>query len=133
MPYNALPVIDAEGRLLGVVTFDEVLLATQSPHLGELVVAADLMRTGVTPLRRHDRLDAALELFVESDLLALPVIESNGQGRVIGIVKRADVSGTYLRYVQGMNETADGTAYLAGNKPSHAAPLCLVANPSYRV
>ena len=29
--------------------------------------------------------------------------------------------------------TADGTAYLAGNKPSHAAPLCLVANPSYRV
>jgi CIC family chloride channel protein len=110
MPYNALPVIDADGRLLGVVTFDEVLLATQSPHLGELVVAADLMRTGVTPLRRHDRLDAALELFVESDLLALPVIESNGQGRVIGIVKRADVSGTYLRYVQGMSETAEGMA-----------------------
>jgi CBS-domain-containing membrane protein len=101
--------------------------------LFELVVAADLMRTGATPLRPHDGLDAALELFVESDLLALPVIESDGQGRVIGIVKRADVSGTYLRYVQGMNETADGTAYLAGNKPSHAAPLCLVANPSYRV
>jgi CBS domain-containing protein len=110
MPYNALPVIDAEGRLLGVVTFDEVLLATQSPHLGDLVVAADLMRMGVTPLRPHDRLDAALELFVESDLMALPVIESNGQGRVIGIVKRADVSGTYLRLVQGMSETADATA-----------------------
>jgi CIC family chloride channel protein len=110
MPYNALPVIDAEGRLLGVVTFDEVLLATQSPHLAELVVAADLMRTGVTPLRSQDRLDVALELFVESDLLALPVIESTEQGRVIGIVKRADVSGTYLRHVQGMSETTDGTA-----------------------
>jgi chloride channel protein, CIC family len=106
--YHALPVIDAEGRLVGIVTLDEVLLATQSPHLGELVVAADLMRTGVTPLRPDDPLDQALESFVESDLLALPVVESNGQGRVIGIVKRADVSTTYLRYVQGMNEPTDG-------------------------
>ncbi len=109
-PYHALPVIDDERRLLGVVTLDEVLLAMQSPHLGELVVAADLMRAGVIPLRPDDPLDRALELFVESDLLALPVVESDGQGRVIGIVKRADLSSTYLRYVQGVTESTDGAA-----------------------
>ncbi len=32
-PFQAVPVIDAEGRLLGVVTVEEVLLASQSPHL----------------------------------------------------------------------------------------------------
>jgi CIC family chloride channel protein len=106
--YHALPVIDTEGRLRGVVTLDEVLLATQSRHLGDLVVAEDLMRTGITPLSPDDPLDRALELFVESDLLALPVVENDGQARVIGLVKRADVSSTYLRYVHGATESADG-------------------------
>jgi len=60
------------------------------------------MRTDVTPLQPSDRLDRALELFVESDLLALPVVEGNGEKqRVLGIVKRSDVSSTYLRYVHG--------------------------------
>jgi predicted transcriptional regulator len=58
------------------------------------------MRSDVVALEPDDRLDRALELFVESDLLCLPVIEGPG-GKVIGTVKRSDVSRTYLRYVQG--------------------------------
>ncbi len=98
--YQALPVVDAAGRLLGVVTLEEAMIATQSPHLRSLVVAADLMRGGVTPLRPDDPLDRALELFVESDLLALPVVDGEPQ-RVVAVVKRSDVSSTYLRYVHG--------------------------------
>jgi CBS-domain-containing membrane protein len=100
-PFQALPVTDAKGRLLGVVSLEEVHLASQSPHLRPLVVAADLMRLDVTPLQPEDRLDRALELFVESNLLALPVVDGSAERRVIGVVKRADVSSTYLRYVHG--------------------------------
>jgi CIC family chloride channel protein len=96
----ALPVIDADGRLLGVVSIEDVYLASQAHFLSDLVVAADLMRSDVVALEPDDRLDRALELFVESDLLCLPVIEAPG-GKVIGTVKRSDVSRTYLRYVQG--------------------------------
>jgi CBS-domain-containing membrane protein len=60
-----------------------------------------MMRTDVTPLVPEDHLDRALELFVESDLLALPVVDSYSDRHVLGIVKRADVSSTYLRYVHG--------------------------------
>ena len=42
-----------------------------------------------------DRLDQAMELFVESDLLALPVVEKVG-GRVMGLVRRSDVTHAYL-------------------------------------
>jgi CIC family chloride channel protein len=108
--YHALPVADAEGRLLGVVSLEEVLLASRSPHLQPLVVVADLMRGGVSPLRPDDRLDRALELFVESDLLALPVVDGSPGQRVIGIVKRADVSSTYLRHVHGAPPPAEGNA-----------------------
>jgi chloride channel protein, CIC family len=98
---HALPVTDGRGRLLGVVSLEEVHLAALSPYLRPLIVAADLMRTDVTPLRPGDRLDKALELFVESDLLELPVVDGSPGGRVVGIVKRSDVSSTYLRYVHG--------------------------------
>jgi CIC family chloride channel protein len=100
-PFQALPVVDAEGSLLGMISLDEVQLASRSPDLHPLLIAADLMRTDVAPLRPDDRIDHALELFVESDLLALPVVDGSSGKHVVGLVKRADVSSTYLRYVQG--------------------------------
>jgi CIC family chloride channel protein len=108
--YHGLPVTDEEGRFLGVVSLEEVHLAAQSDPLRTLVVAADLMRTDVTPLQPEDQLDRALELFVESDRLTLPIVDGTPEKRVIGIVKRADVSSTYLRHVHGMSDGTDGTA-----------------------
>jgi CBS domain-containing protein len=105
-PFQTVPVVDGEGRLLGLVTLDEALLASRSPDLGTLVVAADLMRSNVTPLHPEDRVEEALELFVEQDVLALPVVAGTPQ-RVIGLVKRVDISSTYLRHVQG---ASPGTA-----------------------
>jgi CIC family chloride channel protein len=99
-PYHSLPVLDAERRLLGMVSLKEVHLVSQSPHVNSLVLAADLMRIDVLPLKPEDRLDHALELFVENDLLELPVIDATG--KVVGIVKRADISGNYLRHVHGV-------------------------------
>ena len=70
-PHSVLPVVDGENRLLGVVTLDEVHLASQSPSLQSLVLAEDLMRSDVQPLTPDETLDRALELFVENDLLTL--------------------------------------------------------------
>jgi CIC family chloride channel protein len=105
-PYNVLPVTDDEGRLLGVVSLEEVYLASQSPNLLALIVAADLMRTDVAPLCADYRLDRAVELFVENDLEALPVVDGTPERRVIAIVRRTDVASTYLRHVQGVPNKA---------------------------
>jgi chloride channel protein, CIC family len=109
-PYAALPVTNDDGHLLGMVGLDQVHLASRLPNLHPIVLAADLMRADVTPLHPGDRLDYALELFVENNLSELPVVDDTPQRRVIGIVKRADVSTTYLRYVQGMRDRPDGAA-----------------------
>jgi CIC family chloride channel protein len=107
--YHGLPVTDEEGCFLGMVSLEEVHLAAQSDPLRTLVVAADLMRADITPLQAADQLDRALELFVESDRLTLPIVDGTPERRVIGIVKRADVSSTYLRHVHGMSDRTDGT------------------------
>jgi CIC family chloride channel protein len=106
--FHGLPVTDEEGRYLGVVSLEEVHLAAQSPGLSTFVVAADLMRTDVTPLQPDDQLDRALELFVESDRLTLPIVDGTPEKRVIGIVKRSDVSSMYLRHVHGIRRQTDG-------------------------
>jgi CIC family chloride channel protein len=104
--YSVLPVVDDGSRLLGVVVLDEVYLASQSPHVRPWVLAADLMRSEVTPLQPGDRLDRAQELFVQNDLRALPVVEDLAGRRVLGMVRRSDVARLYLKHLHGPQ--ADG-------------------------
>jgi CBS domain-containing protein len=59
------------------------------------------MRPGVQPLTPEDRLDRAMELFVEQDLLALPVVDDAKERHVVGIVRRSDLAQAYLRKVHG--------------------------------
>ena len=101
MPFPVLPVVDGDSRLLGVVDLEEVHLASQEPTLQSLVLAADLMRSDIRPLTADDTLDRALELFVENDLLALPVVNDLTQRRVIGIVRRFEIASAYLRHIHG--------------------------------
>ena len=106
-PQSVLPVVDDENRLLGVVSLEEVYLASQSPSLQSLVLAEDLMRTEVHPLTPDDTLDRALELFVENDLLTLPVVTNLESRQVIGMISRFDISSAYLRHVHGPAEARD--------------------------
>jgi len=67
------------------------------------------MRADVTPLRPDDQLDRAVELVVETDRLVLPVVDGTPQQRVIGIVRRPDITAAYLCQIQGTAH-ANGTA-----------------------
>jgi len=98
---SVLPVVDDTGRLLGVVNLEEAYLVSQSPTLGPLVLAADMMLGQVRPLTPDDTLDRAQELFIENDLLALPVVNNVEQRQVIGIVRRFEIASAYLRHIHG--------------------------------
>ncbi len=99
--YSVLPVVDDDNRLLGVVNLEEVHLAAQSSSLQSLVLATDLMRSDIVPLQPGDQLDRALELFVENDLFALPVVNDLQRRRLIGMVRRFEIASAYLKHVHG--------------------------------
>jgi CBS-domain-containing membrane protein len=42
-----------------------------------------------------------MELFVEQDLLALPVVDDPKERRVVGVVRRSDLAQAYLRKLHG--------------------------------
>ena len=104
-PYPILPVVDEGNRLVGVVDVEEVYLASQAPSLTTLVLAADLMRSDVQPLTPEDTLDRAQELFVENDLLTLPIVNDLQRRQVIGMVRRFDIASAYLQRLHGSAES----------------------------
>lgn len=97
--FDILPVIDETRRLLGIVSLDDVLAASQDP--ADATTVRDLMRTDVTPLVPEESVDAALRSFVEHDVLALPVVDDLRHRELIGLVKRFDVSSAYLHSIHG--------------------------------
>jgi chloride channel protein, CIC family len=99
--YPVLPVVDGDDSLLGVVNLEEVHVVSQAPHVSALVLAEDLMRSDIRPLQPTDQLDLALELFVENDLLALPIVNNLQQRKVLGMVRRFDIASAYLQHVHG--------------------------------
>lgn len=101
VPFPVLPVVDGDGRLLGVVNLEEVHLASLEPSLEPLILAADLMRTDIRPLTPDQTLDRALELFIENDSLALPVVNNAEERKVIGTVRRFEIASAYLRHIHG--------------------------------
>jgi len=104
---TVLPVVDDQQRLLGVVNLEEVHYASQSATLPPLVLAADLMRGNVTPLQADDPLERAQQLFVENDLLALPLVNDLDERQVIGMVRRFDIANAFVRRLQGQGFAAN--------------------------
>ena len=103
--YGVLPVVGPEDGMLGVIVMDEVHLAAKAGNASSWLLAADLMRSDVRPLHPDDRLDLGMQLFAENDLPALPVVDGSHQNRVIGLVRRSDISKAYLRKLHGEVET----------------------------
>jgi chloride channel protein, CIC family len=101
-----LSVVDDKGWLLGVIDVENVHFALQAPDAEPLIVAADLMRSDVVPLALGDTLDRAQELFVDNDLLALPVVDDLVHRRLVAIVRRHEIAGAYLEYVHGRRPSA---------------------------
>jgi CIC family chloride channel protein len=96
-----MPVVDDEESLIGIVDLEEVYLASQSPALQLLVLAADLMRTDITPVTSDDSLEDVYGAFVESELQTLPVVNNQRERRVVGVIHRTEVASAYLRLLYG--------------------------------
>ncbi len=101
--FSCLPVVDESRRFLGIVALDELHLAARTPHANTWLIAADLMRSDIRPLRPEDRLDYGMELFAENDTLVLPVVDGvdDKNARVVGLVRRSDMARAYLFRLHG--------------------------------
>ena len=89
------PVVDsASGRLLGIITDEELELLASEHALHAVVNATDVMRPPVS-VRGRDDLRTALEAMLAHGLRHLPVVDD--ELRVTGLLDEATVARAYLR------------------------------------
>jgi len=92
-----LPVVDADGRFRGVISYEEVKSTLYDPVLRGLVIAGDLV-TGVDdPLPSDAPLGQALERMDHHRVHSWPVVDD---GRLQGIVRRSDIYGLMRNVVR---------------------------------
>jgi CBS domain-containing protein len=95
-----MPVVDAEGHLVGVVTTLSLLRllrggsATQSAEAGSpaSLRARDVMDTRKVWVERADGLDTVLRQMTRYHVRSVPVVEPSGRRRpLVGMVGRGDL------------------------------------------
>ncbi len=90
-PNNFVPVVNAQGRLLGVVALQDLKEFLNNTQDLEGVIAGDVMRLPPKCLTPGQRLLDALPLVLESEIRNVPVIDSPKENRLVGSVSRAEV------------------------------------------
>jgi CBS domain-containing protein len=114
---SGLPVVDEQGRLLGIVTEADILRKEDRPQPSPPIVpghgrslwlerrvdqyqqltgttAGELMTEHVLTAREDTHVHALVHLMLAHGINRVPIVRD---GRVVGIVSRADVLGVFLR------------------------------------
>lgn len=102
-PQSVLPVIDAEGRYVGVVTPMSLGEAMRdAPQLATTLIASDLA-SAIDPLEPDSSLAEAATRFRSTPHEALPVVAAD-HGRLVGIVSRAHLLAGYEQALRAAHD-----------------------------
>ncbi|MCA9679895.1 MAG: chloride channel protein [Kofleriaceae bacterium] len=93
---HSFPLVDAEGRLVGTFSLDEVRQVLQEQDVvRDLIVAQDLATSDAPTVGPDDTVQRALDLLTIRQLDELPVVDE--EGRLLGVVDRSDIMLGYTR------------------------------------
>ena len=97
--FNSFPVLDAENKLAGILSFNDYSQALFDEDLKDLVVAKDLMSENVVTVLADDDLYTALGKISRKDFSTMPVVSPDDPAELVGIVTRRDMIGAYEKAV----------------------------------
>ncbi|MEJ2168932.1 MAG: CBS domain-containing protein, partial [Desulfobacterales bacterium] len=97
--FNSFPVLNADNKLSGIISFIDYSEAIFDEDLKHLVVAKDLATSNVVTVSSDDNLYNALEKISRKDFATLPVVSPHDAGQLVGVISRRDIMGAYDKAV----------------------------------
>jgi len=92
--HHALPIVDAAGRLQGLVTQGDLLRALQADPAGEMTVI-DAGTRSLTVAYPEERVFDAVTKMLENNVGRLPVVDRTDPHKLVGHINRANVMGSW--------------------------------------
>ena len=92
------PVVDAEGRMVGIFSAEDVRSYLYDDAIWRIANARDVMKSKVVTVRPDEDLNSALGKFTSLNVDELPVIDPAEQGRLLGMLRHKEVIAAYNRH-----------------------------------
>ena len=99
------PVVDADERMVGIFSDDDVRSYLYDDTLWSLAVARDVMTSNFLSLSPQDNLNTALKRFTSLNLDELPVIDPEESGRLLGMLRRRETIAAYNQRLMELKHT----------------------------
>ncbi len=91
------PVVDDEGRMIGIFSGDDVRAYLYDETIWKLAVARDVMTSKVVAVTLEDDLNTALRRFTATTIDELPVVDAEDRTRLLGTLRHKEVIAAYNR------------------------------------
>ena len=97
--HTSFPVIDDQGRLTGIVAFQDFKELIYEQGLGDLIIVQDIMTKKVLTVTEDESLETALERVGFRNIEQLPVVARDDPDRIVGILSRRDIFSAYNKAI----------------------------------
>jgi CIC family chloride channel protein len=91
------PVLDGEGRFLGMIWFHDIREVMMEEDMAVLLIAEDVLGDPPPKLYADSTLSEALMHFSTADADTLPVFSRHADGEITGVITRSDLMRSYER------------------------------------
>lgn len=96
---GCVQVVDNDGLMIGIVTFDDLKEWLLDPTLDQVVVAEEVANKNVMCIRENDSLLDAIRVLDRESFEQMPVVSAREPRRVLGILSRNAVFSTYHKMI----------------------------------
>jgi CIC family chloride channel protein len=94
---SCLTVVNAQGELVGIISFHDIAGAASEEEMSYLLIARDMATTEVDTVVPTDTLDMVLQKMEAEKVGQIAVVAEDGSGKLVGLVLEKDVLSTYER------------------------------------
>jgi len=99
------PVVNEDGELTGIFSIADVREILVERDLDNLLIIREIADENVSSVTLNENLASALRKFTESEVDKLPVVDSENNRRLLGMIRRRDVIGSYYRKISELRSS----------------------------
>jgi CIC family chloride channel protein len=98
------PVINREGKFSGIFSSTDIREVIFTHHIEDLVVMKDIMVSDMISTTLSEDLNTVLLKLTQKNIDALPVLDEDDPGLLIGLIYRRDIITYYNHYIKKIKD-----------------------------